>query len=328
MKSSALLLASSMLFTASAAAAAPDVVVSIKPIHSLVAAIMEGVGEPGLIVEGAASPHTFTMKPSSARAVEAADIVFWTGPGMEAFLVKPLQALASEAIIVELDDVEGLTKLPFREGGPFEAHDHGDEHAHHDEHDSGDDHDHDDHAAEGEHHHHDGFDTHLWLDPGNAKAMAAAIGKSLAAADPENAEAYAANLAALNDRIDALDKELAETIAPVKDKPFIVFHDAYQYFENHYGVRVAGSITVSPEVMPGAERVSTIQAKVKELGAVCVFAEPHFEPKLIQVVTEGGSAQSATLDPEGATLTEGPGLYFELMHSIAASLRDCLGDKG
>ncbi len=334
MKSRALLLASSFLLSASAAAAAPEVVVSIKPIHSLVAAIMEGVGEPKLIVEGAASPHTFTMKPSNARAVEGADVVFWMGPGMEAFLKKPLEALASDATVVELDDAEGLAKLPFREGGAFETHDHGHEDHDHAEgaREGGHDHDghghsHDDHADEaaGDHHHdHGEFDTHLWLDPMNAKAMAAAIERALAEADPENAEAYAANLDSLKGKIDALDKEIAETVAPVKDKPFVVFHDAYQYFESHYGVRVVGSITVSPEVMPGAERVKEIHQKVQDLDATCVFAEPQFEPKLIQVVTEGTNARSGTLDPEGATLTEGPNLYFDLMRSIATNLKTCL----
>lgn len=328
MKARALFLASSILLSASAATAAPEVVVSIKPIHSLVASIMKGVGEPKLIVEGAASPHTFTMKPSNARAVEGADMVFWMGPGMEAFLKKPLEALASDATVVELDDAEGLTKLPFREAGAFEAHEHDDEgHGHDHEETAEDDPGHDDHAggpAEDHHHDHGEFDTHLWLDPMNAKAMAAAIEKALAEADPENAEAYAANLVSLNGRIDALDKEIAETIAPVKDKPLVVFHDAYQYFENHYGVRVVGSVTVSPEVMPGAERVQEIRRKVQELDAACVFAEPQFEPKLIQVVTEGTDARSGTLDPEGATLTEGSDLYFDLMRSIATNLKACL----
>jgi zinc transport system substrate-binding protein len=347
MKPVAFLLATTALFGATTAQAEPDVVVSIKPIHSLVASIMEGVGEPGLIVEGAASPHTFTMKPSNARDVQGADVIFWMGPGMEAFLQKPLEALASDAKVVRLDSVDGLEKLPFREGGAFEAHDHGDghghghshgehaaeeshEHAHegeaHDNHAHGDEghagHGHDDH---GHHHHHGEFDTHIWLDPANAKLMAAAIEKTLAEADPDNATAYAANLTALNTKIDALDAEITALVAPVKDKPFIVFHDAYQYFENHYDVRVAGSITVSPDVMPGAERVTEIQDKVKELGATCVFAEPQFEPKLVQVVTEGTQAKSGTLDPEGGALTEGPELYFDLMRSLGSNLADCLG---
>ncbi|MGF6176916.1 zinc ABC transporter substrate-binding protein ZnuA [Ensifer sp. 4252] len=333
--SSALLFASTILLSSPVAAAGPNVVASIKPVHSLVASIMQGVGEPSLIVEGAASPHTYNMKPSNAAALQAAKVVFWVGPGLEAFLDKPLDALSGGAKVVELGEAPGLAKLKFREGGAFEAHDHGDEghgeegHKHTEgeaEHDhaaapeaAADDHD---HAHEG--HDHDGFDMHMWLDPQNAKAMAAEIEKTLAEADPDNASAYKANLEKLNQRLDALDKSLTATVAPVKDKPFIVFHDAYQYFEHRYQVRVAGSITVSPEVLPGAERLSQIHAKIKELGATCVFAEPQFEPKLINVVIEGTPAKSGTLDPEAATLDAGPDLYFQLMEGIGTSLKTCL----
>ncbi|NRP19295.1 High-affinity zinc uptake system protein ZnuA [Ensifer adhaerens] len=342
--SSALLFASTILLSSPVAAAGPNVVASIKPVHSLVASIMQGVGEPALIVEGAASPHTYNMKPSNAAALQAAKVVFWVGPGLEAFLDKPLDALSGGAKVVELSEVPGLEKLKFREGGAFEAHDHGHEghegeaghgeegHKHTEgeaEHDhaaapeAAAAHDHD-HAHEGHDHDHDGFDMHLWLDPQNAKAMAAAIEKTLAEADPDNAATYKANLDKLGERLDALDKSLVETVAPVKDKPFIVFHDAYQYFEHRYQVRVAGSITVSPEVLPGAERLSQIHAKIKELGATCVFAEPQFEPKLINVVIEGTPAKSGTLDPEAATLDAGPDLYFQLMEGIGTSLKTCL----
>ncbi|WP_457585921.1 zinc ABC transporter substrate-binding protein ZnuA [Ensifer canadensis] len=341
---SALLFASTILLSSPVAAAGPNVVASIKPVHSLVASIMQGVGEPALIVEGAASPHTYNMKPSNAAALQAAKVVFWVGPGLEAFLDKPLDALSGDAKVVELSEAPGLEKLKFREGGAFEAHDHGHEghegeaghgeegHKHAEgeaEHDhaaapeAAAAHDHD-HAHEGHDHDHDGFDMHLWLDPQNAKAMATEIEKTLAEADPDNAAAYKANLEKLNQRLDALDKSLVETVASVKDKPFIVFHDAYQYFEHRYQVRVAGSITVSPEVLPGAERLSQIHAKIKELGATCVFAEPQFEPKLINVVIEGTPAKSGTLDPEAATLAAGPDLYFQLMENIGTSLKTCL----
>ena len=312
---------------ASGATAAPDVVVSIKPVHSLVAAIMRGVGEPQLIVDGAASPHTYNLRPSNARKLEKADVVFWVGPGLEAFLEKPLEALASKATVVELEDAKGLEKLPFREGGPFEAHDHGDEgHEAHDGHaekEGAHDHGHD-HAEGHEDHDHGAYDTHLWLDPENAKAMAQTIESALIAADAGNAATYQANTKKLIDDLDALDAELKETVKPVKDKPFIVFHDAYQYFEHRYGVKTAGSITVSPETLPGADRVKQMQEKVRQLGATCVFAEPQFEPKLISVITEGTAAKSATLDPEAATLEPGPDLYFKLMRGIAGSLKDCL----
>jgi len=318
---SSLLLAPSMLLaTGTAHAEVPNVVVSIKPIHSLVASIMQGVGEPALIVEGAASPHTYSMKPSNASALENANIVFWVGHGLEAFLEKPLESLGSGAKIVELDDAPGLEKLKFREGGAFEPHDDGDEHEASAE-GAGD------HAHEEGHHHDEGeFDMHLWLDPANAKAMAVEIETTLAAADPDNAATYKTNLEALNTRLDALDKTLEEAVAPIKDKPFIVFHDAYQYFEHRYHVKVAGSITVSPETLPGAERLSQIHAKIVELGATCVFAEPQFEPKLVNVVLEGTPAKSGTLDPEAATLEAGPDLYFQLMEGIGTSLKTCLSN--
>ncbi|MBY2938275.1 zinc ABC transporter substrate-binding protein [Rhizobium leguminosarum] len=303
------------------AADAPVVVTSIKPIHSLVSAIMQGVGEPELIVDGAASPHTYNLKPSNARALQEAKVIFWVGPGLEAFLEKPLQALGRNASIAELDNAPGLVKLPFREGGAFEPHDDGDEH------DSASGHEHDKaeatHGAEADHDH-GAFDTHLWLDPMNAKAMATMITTTLVAADPANALTYQGNAKALDDRLDALDTEIKGIVAPVKGKPFIVFHDAYQYFEHRYGIRVAGSITVSPETIPGAERVSEIHRKVGELGATCVFAEPQFEPRLVNVVIEGTRAKSGVLDPEAATLKAGSDLYFTLMRGIADSMKDCL----
>ena len=327
--------------TMAARAEAPNVVVSIKPIHSLVSAIMQGVGEPRLIVEGAASPHTYSLRPSNAAALQDADVVFWVGHGLEAFLEKPLEALGGKATVVELDDAPGLERLPFREGGPFEAHSHGGGEEGHDH--AHEDHGHDeaghDHAKEAEGHahgeeagheghEHGEFDMHLWLSPDNARAIAAEAAKVLAEKDPANAEAYNKNLAGLTERLAALDKEIAETVAPVKEKPFIVFHDAYQYFEHHYGMQAAGSITVSPETLPGAERLTQIRDKVKTLGATCVFAEPQFEPKLVNVVIEDTPAKSGTLDPEAATLDPGPELYFTLMKGLATSLRDCLGQAG
>ncbi|MGI3125235.1 zinc ABC transporter substrate-binding protein ZnuA [Nitratireductor sp. PBL-C9] len=299
-------------------AADMQVVTSIKPVHSLVAGVMEGVGEPALILQGAGSPHTYSMRPSQARMLANADLVFWVGPGLEVFLEKPLETLAGEATQVALSDSEGLTLLEMREGGAFEAHSHGDDHD-----------DHDDHGHEAEefghdHAHDHGPDAHLWLDPDNAKIMVSAIAEALSAADAENASAYAANAAALNERIAALQTELSAELEPVKDRPFIVFHDAYQYFEKQFGLAAAGSITVSPEIIPGAQRVDEIRTKVRELDAACVFAEPQFEPRLVEVVTEGTDAKSGVLDPLGAEIEDGKDLYFELMRGMAASLKTCL----
>ena len=318
----ALFLASASLLAAAGPALAFDgVVASIKPVHSLVAGVMQGVGEPELIVKGNASPHTYALRPSEAAALEEAKLIFWIGHDMEVFLDKALDSLAGGAQLVELAEADGVELLPFREGGPFEAHDHGEESA-------GAEHEHHDDENEEPHaehdHGHGEFDMHFWLDPKNAKAMVGAIEQALVKADPGNAAKYRENAAALQTRLDALTGEVEAEIAPVKEKGFIVFHDAYQYFEKRFGVQAAGSITVSPEVMPGAERIAAIRAKVSELGATCVFAEPQFEPRLVEVVTEGTGAKSGVLDPEGGSLTEGPDLYFDLVRNIATSLRDCL----
>jgi zinc transport system substrate-binding protein len=313
----AVLLASASFLAASGPALALDgVIASIKPVHSLVASVMQGVGEPQLIVKGAASPHTYALRPSEAAALEQAKLIFWIGHDMEAFLDKALDSLAGIAGIVELAEAEGVSLLPFREGGAFEAHEDEEDHA------AGED-GHEEHAEAG-HDEHGEFDMHFWLDPENAKAMVRAIERALVEADPDNAGKYTENAAALQTRLDALAGEIEAEIAPVKGKGFIVFHDAYHYFEKRFGIEAAGSITVSPEVMPGAERISVIKAKVAELGATCVFAEPQFEPKLVNVVIEGTGAKSGVLDPEGGSLTEGPDLYFDLLRNIASSLRSCL----
>ncbi|MGV2106813.1 zinc ABC transporter substrate-binding protein ZnuA [Agrobacterium vitis] len=307
-----------LLLAPGMAAAAPDVVASIKPVNSIVAAIMKGAGTPHLLVEGAGSPHDYSLKPSKAKALQQADLIFWVGPGLETFLDKPLDALAGKAKVVALAEAKGLELLPLREGGPFETHDDGDAHeAEHDhDHDKGQGHDHDDE--------HGAHDMHIWLDPDNAKAMAATIADALSTADKANAPLYAENLARFQAQVDAMDKQIATMLAPVKDKPFIVFHDAYQYFEHRYHVTVAGSVTVSPEKAPGAERVSALHAKIKSLDAACIFAEPQFTPKLIKVVSEGSNARTGTLDPLGTGLADGPDLYPALITDLATAMATCL----
>ena len=307
------LLTTALLTTTSMAA--PNVVASIKPVHSLVASVMAGVGEPTLIVKGSASPHTYALKPSDAGALESAGIVFWTGHGMELFLADALETLATGATVVELAESPGITLLPVREGGAFEAHAHEDEGHEDEEHD---------HAHEEHDHEHEEGDMHFWLDPENAKLMVTQIATTLAEADPENATAYQANAEAELVKLDALEAELAATLAPIADKPFIVFHDAYQYFEARFGLTLAGSVTVTPDVMPGAARIDELKAKVAELGATCVFAEPNFEPTIIAAITEGSPARSGILDPEGGALAEGVDLYPTLLRGLAASLVDCL----
>ena len=293
--------------TTSFATAEIKVLASIKPVHSLVASIMEGAGSPSLIVQGSASPHTYSLKPSQADELQNANVVFWVGHELEAFLEKPLETIATKAKAVSLIDTKGIKVLPPRETGNFEPHADEGEAGHDDGHDHGEE-----------------VDAHVWLDPQNAILIAAQIEKTLVEADPANAATYTANGVKLKAQIEALQTEIQTMLAPTKDKGFIVFHDAYQYFETRFGAKVLGSVTASPEVMPGAERLTELKAKVASLNASCVFAEPNFEPKLVNAIIEGTPAKTGTLDPEASGLTEGPALYSDMMRGIATSIRDCL----
>ncbi len=280
-------------------------VASIKPIHSLLSGVMAGVGTPALLVKGYASPHSYALKPSDAALLEHARIVFWVGPALERFLVRPLQTLGSDAHLVELLATDGLTRFAVREGGLWEEHEH--------EEPAGA-------AASGP-----TVDGHIWLDPVNARAIVRSMALELTAVDPERGPRYAENAEALGRRLDVLDADLAAMLAPVAARPFIVFHDAYQYFEARYGLTGAGSITLDPDQPPGADRLAAIQARLAGAGAPCVFHEPQFPTALIATVTRGTDARIGELDPEGAALADGPELYFSLLRNIAAALTGCLG---
>ena len=298
--------------TVSTAQAAPNVVASIKPVHSLVASVMEGIDVPHLILDGGASPHGFSLKPSDATALSQADVVFWIGPEMERFLIKPLGTLADKARSVPLMDADNIALLPYRAGGAWDAHDHAGEaenadgHNHTHSHDSGEP------------------DPHIWLDPANARAMVATIAKILAELDPTNAPAYLANAGKTETALNQLEADLDRTLAPVRDIPFVVFHDAFQYLEQRYWLTGAGAITINPEIAPGAARLAEIHDHIQDSGAACVFSEPQFLPRVIQVVTEGTGARTGVIDPLGADLTSGPGLYAEVMLRNAEAIRSCL----
>jgi len=350
----------STLFAASIAAIAAfsapyaraiDVTVSIKPVHSLVAGVMRGVSEPYLLIPGSASPHAYSMKPSDAQALENADVVFWVGEDMETFMARPLDALADDARVAPLAEAPGVTLMDVRTGDDWEAHSHGhgEQHAHGEGHGDGHEHehgekhahgeehghDHDEEHAEGHGHDHAGHghahgdtDAHIWLDPANAKAMVAHIVDVLSEADPANADAYEQNGEQMTARLDSLTAELDETLAPVQDKPFLVFHDAYQYLETAFGLNSVGAITLNPGVQPSAQRVREIQERIHSLSAACVFSEPQFPPKLIEVATEGTDARAGVLDPLGADIAKGPDHYFELMRQNARALVSCLSAQG
>lgn len=339
MKSPAILAAALVGFLGvTSVQAAPAVVASIKPIHSLVAAVMQGVGEPTLLVKGGASPHTYAMRPSDATALDEADVVFWVGESLETFLTDPLDTLTEDARVVELMEAEGVATLANREGGVLEgeahdAHEEGGEEGG-ERHDHGhareDDHDHEhEHAEaqadrEGHGHDHGATDPHIWLGPGNAAAILDAVAETLSDADPENAARYSENAARARQMLASLDAEIDAQLAPVEDVPFIVFHDAYQYFQRHYGLNMVGSITLSPDRAPGAARIAEIREEIAETGAACVFAEPQFEPRIVGVVTEGTEARQANVDPVGADLADGPDLYPRLLKEMANSFSECL----
>ena len=441
-----------------------NVVASVKPLHSLVSGVTEGVQKPDLIVKGAASPHTYSLKPSQAKQLEEADLVFWMGHELESFLEQPLEAIATKAKVVELIDSQGLKRLDMREGGAFDDHGH-DDHGQGEHSEEG----HDDHAGEGhafewagifklsaedytwtfakvdgdyadpmmkmvflrtssggeegieeqeevaerlikqqssvrrnhdgrlipdeenayqlvfdanrnvtkmrikikkegyyafftehmpfefeagehflknvsgkdieptaqepeaghhDHHGHSGFDVHVWLDPENAKVLVQEIKEALVELDPSNAGKYEANAKNLMLKLDRLISEISVKLASSKGKGFVVFHDAYQYFEERFGMTAVGSITVSPEVVPGASRIRELKDKIVELNAHCVFSEPQFQPKSVFTVAEGTQANTGVLDPLGASIADGPELYFTLVRDMANSLQECLSKRG
>lgn len=336
MKSLQILLASVALTAVSVPAHALNVVASLKPVHSLVSAVMQGVDTPHLLIKGAASPHTYAMRPSDAQALQDADLVFWIGGDLEVFLIKPIESLGLAGKSVVLQEAPGVRTLLVREDATFERHSH-DDHEDHDDHDGHEDHE-KEHAHEDDHDHekeHDDdhedahdhaahVDPHFWLDPANAKAMVGAIAEALSKADPQNADAFMRNAEKTRAALDALIIETTTMMAPLSDKPFIVFHDAYQYFENRFSIFAAGAITLTPEEIPGAKRTAQVREKIKALGAVCVFSEPQFTPRQVEAIVADTGVKQGVLDPLGAAIDPGPQQYIHLIQQLAKSFESCL----
>jgi zinc transport system substrate-binding protein len=262
------------------------------------------------MLDGAASPHSYALKPSDAKALSEADAVIYVSRNLEVFLDKALASLPANARVIELEKTPGLRLLPVREGGLHEVSDDGNEE--HDQHGHG--------HAHGE----GGLDVHFWLDPLNAIAMARYLAAEFAGLDPAHAAQYQANAGKLEAALAALDAELKAKLAGLGGRPFIVFHDVTQYFESRYGLNSAGSITVSPEQTPGAKRLAAVRAKIEAAKAICVFSEPEFPPKLVQTLTTATNAKRGVLDEIGAAIPAGPGQYFALMRADAESLATCL----
>jgi zinc transport system substrate-binding protein len=313
------------------------VVTSIKPIHSLASYLMDGVGKPDLIVDGYASPHGFAMKPSHAKMLQEADLIFWVGEDLESFLEKPLKSIAKKAEKIELMEIKGLNKLKFRERNIFDGHDDHDDHAkkeddhgHDDEHkeDGHDEHGHDDEHKEDGHdeHGHEGHahgehDPHIWLDPMNAKVILEEMAEHLIENDQKNASVYKSNLKKAHKDLDKLTKKVKSELN--KDFKSIVFHDAYQYFEKRFDVNVLGAFTVNTDVMPGAEQLTEIREIIEHDKVSCVFSEPQFNPDIINAVAKDMNISTGVLDPLGATLNPGKDLYFDLISNMSKSFKGC-----
>ena len=321
------------LTTISISKAEVKVVASIKPIHSLVSYVMDGVGKPDVIVDGYNSPHGFSLKPSHAKMIENADLIIWVGEDLEAFLEKPLNTISKKAVNIEIMDLSGIKKLKFREKNIFEGHDdhgHGHKEKKHDDHGHGhkekkhddhghkeakhDDHGHDKHAH-GEH------DPHVWLDPMNAKVIIKEIENQLVKLDPDNSSKYKANSKKAQSELDNLTKNIKSDLKG--NLRFVVFHDAYQYFENRFGIKVLGALTVNPDVLPGAEQLSEIREVIEHEKVNCLFSEPQFNPAIIKSIAKDTKIKTGVLDPLGATLDKGKGMYSELLQSMYASFKGC-----
>lgn len=289
------------------AADGADVVVTTKPIHALVAMVMDGIGEPRLLVGGAQSPHTYALKPSDAEAAHHARVFFRVSGALEPFTTRLVRALPQTVTVVSLAKAEGVTTLPLR-GGRMPEHDGASR--------QGED------EARGAAH--GTIDPHVWLDPVNAKAMVRAVARTLVAMWPDAADRIERNAAGAATAIDALDQEIGRELAPVRSRPFAVFHDAYQYFEKRYGLTTVGAITVGPDVQPSALRLATLRRQIMALGATCVFSEPMLDQRIVATVTDGTGARSAVLDPEGLEIAPGRDAYLTLMRRLAAGIRSCL----
>jgi len=281
-----------------------QVVTSIKPIHSLASLVLDGVAKPQLIVDGNNSPHNFSLKPSHAKMLQKADVIFWVNQDLESFLVKPLKNISKNAKKIELINSNGIKKLKFREKNIFENHhDHGKKKDNH--------HDH----AHGE------FDPHIWLDPVNAKVIAKEMAKQLILLDKENEKKYRKNLDKAFNRLDELEADVKGNIN--KEARYVVFHDAYQYFENRFNIKTLGALTVNTEVLPGAEQLKKIRKVIEHQKARCIFSEPQFNPKIINAVAKDTKIKTGILDPLGANLQDNKDLYFKLIKNLSNSIKGC-----
>ncbi|MCR8549831.1 zinc ABC transporter substrate-binding protein [Salipiger sp. P9] len=323
------LLPAALLLATPLWAEAPRTVTDIGPVQGLVAAVMGDLGTPDVLVPKGASPHSHALTPSEARALQDAELVFWIGPDLTPGIGRKIEAIAGDAATVVLSEQPGTLHLASRDHVLFDERVPADEDDHdHDEADAADAHDDHDHAEDAGHEDHDdhdhaGGDPHLWLSPENAANWLPAIAGALAKADPVNAAAYRANAAAAQAALDDAVARAAARLAPVQEDRFVVFHDAYQYYERAFGLHVIGAIKLSDATDPSPARLDALRDAVAESGATCVFAEPQFDPRLIAAITEGAETKVAELDPLGLALAPGAGFYPALIEDLAERIATC-----
>ena len=308
------------LLGSSAIADVPNVSVDIAPLHSLVASVMNGVGVPSLIIPPGSSPHDHQLRPSEAKAMQDANIVFWMGEELTPWMENAVKTLSSNASVTTFLENDKTSLLEFREGALFEAHDHEDEQhddeEHDDEHDEHDDEEHDEQG-------HGSHDPHAWLSPNNAKAWLDVIAAQLSSYDTENAGVYFTNAASAKSEIEMMIAEINLALDPIRGGKFIVFHDAYQYFENDFDFQASGAISIGDASDPSPARIAKIQKRIRDEEINCVLAEPQYKANLVQTVMEGSQANTNVIDPLGAGLKPGILLYNKLIKNMAQSLADC-----
>ncbi|TBV03069.1 zinc ABC transporter substrate-binding protein ZnuA [Phytopseudomonas dryadis] len=296
------------LATLGSAQAEVRVLTSIKPLQLIAAAVQAGVGEPEVLLPPGASPHHYALRPSDMRRVQDVDLLYWVGPDLEGFMVRVLAGRDRPSVAVQ--DLPDMTLRHFGEQ-------HGDEHEHEHEHEHADEHDHD--------HRPGTLDAHLWLLPANAWVIATRMAADLSQADPANAARYQANLQAFGQRLESLDPRLQSRLAPLANKPFFVFHEAFDYFEAAYGLRHAGVFSVASEVQPGARHVAAMRERLQNSGPSCVFSEPPLRPRLAETLTAGLPVTLAELDSMGAAVPVDASGYEALLEGLADGLSECLG---
>ncbi|MFT2099553.1 zinc ABC transporter substrate-binding protein ZnuA [Marinomonas sp. 2405UD66-6] len=317
------------------ALAKPTIVTSISPVSMIVAAIAGDKADIQQIVSSTASPHDFALRPSDLRKISNADAVVWVGESLENFLEKPLKNAGKEESSIEWLALKGVELHNFGEEG-HDDHDEHDDHGHdehddhdHDEHDDHDhdghdDHDHDEHEGH-EGHSHEGVDPHVWLSPDNARVLAEAVTMRMVYLDSANAEYYKANLAAFDKGLSAKDDEIRHSFDKVSKVPYIVFHDAYTYFEEHYGLNNSGEVSVSPERKPGAKKVAELRHQIEENKIQCVFSEPQFSPGIVKALLDGTNVKTAVLDPLGSEIPLSKDAYFTFLSTLSGQFLSCLG---